>query len=396
VARWPQPLDVGTPLHAGQTHIGADGARTLILVTQELNGPTCWVRAIDAERGQMVWQRQLGLVSQAQPVSAAGAVMCTDAAGVFCISATDLVPARSWQTAGARIEATGAATGTWCAARGSKFVHLSWDAGLVLRVTLVDAKGVTATTTHPLPALPQGTPALGRDFVLLPLANGIVVRVPLGEGAPTSGPEWRGLGVDETQPGHIVALGNDEFAITDGGRAVARFNWSDAKTWDKRGEAELAHRITAAPALLGNRLLVADASGTVTVLEGERLTPGRRWTFRSQITAGPFARGQGVGLIVGRIRLVWLDPGKDEPAWEYTFVAPVVGQPEVVDGVLVAADLQGGILAIDPATGNPVGPGYRLKTNQAAAAAPVPFGDREAFVLLMDGTALILPIDRLR
>jgi hypothetical protein len=77
-------------------------------------------------------------------------------------------------------------------------------------------------------------------------------------------------------------------------------------------------------------------------------------------------------------------------------VAPVVGQPELVDGLLVAADLQGGILALDPATGNPAGPGYRLKANEAATAAPVPFGNSQAFVPLMDGTVVVLPIDRLR
>jgi len=62
----------------------------------------------------------------------------------------------------------------------------------------------------------------------------------------------------------------------------------------------------------------------------------------------------------------------------------------------VVADLQGGITGLDPATGNPAGPGYRLKANEAASSAPVAFGPGQVLVPLMDGTAMMLPVESLR
>ncbi len=108
------------------------------------------------------------------------------------------------------------------------------------------------------------------------------------------------------------------------------------------------------------------------------------------------SRGDNAGLVINHNRLVWLDPAKEQPLWEYTFAAPIVGQPELIDGVLVVADLQGGIVALDPPTGSPVGPGYHLKANEAPTATPLPFGKGQAFLPLMDGTAMVLPIAKLR
>ena len=397
LARWPQPLGVGSPLHAGQIHVGADGSVALILVTQDQDKPTCWIRAIDAEQGQILWQRQLGMVCEYQPVVAGDAVLNTDANGICLVDARQFSPEKRWQAAPTFLETDSKRTNHWTFALGAGFVQLAWGPNTDLRISMLDGKGDGVHKDYPLPAPVHGTPALGSNFVLLPLANNVIARVPLpsGDGTLTSGPDWRGLGVDESQPGHIVALGNDEFAITDGDRTVVRRRWDNAEAGAKVGSVELPQRITAAPAVVGKRLLVADASDTVSVLERDHLVPAR-WSPGGKITAGPFVRGQGVGLVVNHNRLVWLDPTKDQPVWEYTFVAPIVGQPELVDGLLVVADLQGGILALDPATGNPAGPGYRLKANEAPTATPLPFGAGRVFMPVMDGTAMVLPIAKLR
>ena len=145
---------------------------------------------------------------------------------------------------------------------------------------------------------------------------------------------------------------------------------------------------------------MADAAAVVTLLEGDRLQATRRWSLGGKITAGPFVRGtggkQGFGCVVGKKRLVWLDPSKDEPAWEYTFVGQVVGQPELVDGLLVVADMAGTITALDPATGRPQGDGYRLKANVAPSATPLPFGPGRVWLPLADGTGIVLPLEMLR
>jgi tetratricopeptide (TPR) repeat protein len=396
VARWPQPPPFGSPLHAAQVHAGSDGKLLLFLVTQDPGQSTCWVRAVEAREGQVLWQRRLGMVCLDQPIAAGGAVAATDGAGVYLFDATRREPEPRWQAAGTLALPAGKATGRWTGARGQGFVHLSWGPEPVLEVRLTDAKGAVVAKSWPLPALPQGTPAPASDFVLLPLGNGVVLRVPLDDGGLANGPDWRGVGVEESQPGHVVSLGGGDFAITDGGRSLLRIRWGDAKLWEKRAAAEMPYRITAAPAALGDRLFVADASDTVTMLEGERLALARRWSLGGKITAGPFVRGKGVGVVVGKTRLVWLNPDEDQPAWEYAFVAPIVGKPELVEGLVVVADLQGGIVGIDPATGSPAGPGYRLKANVAPTAAPVAFGPGRLFVPLMDGTVMLLPLEKLR
>ncbi len=98
-----------------------------------------------------------------------------------------------------------------------------------MHLRLFGKEGTNSVTQVALPALPQGTPALGNDSVLLPLANGVVLQVALGDGKIANGPDWRNVGTDEAQPGHIVALANNDFAITDGGRSITRIRWANAQ-----------------------------------------------------------------------------------------------------------------------------------------------------------------------
>jgi hypothetical protein len=144
------------------------------------------------------------------------------------------------------------------------------------------------------------------------------------------------------------------------------------------------------------RVLVADASDTLTLLDGERLQTLRRWAFAGKITSGPFLRGPHVGCILDKKRLVWLDPDQEQPAWEYAFDAEVVGMPLLVENVLVIADAAGQMRALDPATGGPRGPGYTFRANVAPASAPLPFGPDRLFVPLSDGTAMLVPLGALR
>lgn len=396
VERWPQPLDLGAPLHAAQTFTADDRKVTLILVTQELDRPTCWIRAVDAEHGTIRWQRRLGMVCQDQPVVTQTNLLATDAGGLVVFESARVPVSRAWHAAGTFIGNDGDNARHWSSVRGTAFVHLTWGQEPTVRIRLVDNKGSGSARTVNLPAPPLGTPALGGDFVLLPLANGILVRLALEDGSMVNGPDWRGIGVDEAQQGYVVSLDNNDFVFTDGGRSLTRIHWGEAKTWEKLGVADMTHRITAAPAVLGKQLLVADVSDTVTLLDAGNLERVRTWSAGGRISAGPYTRGTSAGVVVNKSRLLWLDPAKDRPAWEYTFVAPIVGQPELVDGLVVVADLQGGIVGLDPATGNPVGPGYRLKANEAPSAAPVAFGPGQLFVPLMDGTIMLLPVEKVR
>jgi hypothetical protein len=116
-----------------------------------------------------------------------------------------------------------------------------------------------------------------------------------------------------------------------------------------------------------------------------------------KITSGPFLRGQRVGCIVDRHRLVWIDPAKEELLWEYAMPDDsIVGQPQLVQNLLVIAALSGKFIGVDPLTGRAVGKGYALKASAAPAGTPVAFGAHEAFAPLTDGTVFLLPLEKLR
>ena len=132
-------------------------------------------------------------------------------------------------------------------------------------------------------------------------------------------------------------------------------------------------------------------------------------------------------------RLVCLDPKKEAPSWQYprpgilpelgastlgllgtpsgggpilaaSALFPgrtsqggrIVGQPQLVEGLLIVADLSGRFLALDPVTGRPCGPGRVLQGSVAPAASPVAFGPGQVFAPLTDGTVLLLSLDELR
>jgi outer membrane protein assembly factor BamB len=197
----------------------------------------------------------------------------------------------------------------------------------------------------------------------------------------------------------VVFLRADEFLSTDGSRGLRRWSWRSGPNELAKLEKtiELPARLIAAPVVLpgdgGSRVCVADVQGTVHLLQSSDGKLLRRWSLPGRITAGPFLRGQHLGVIVDHSHLVWLDPERAAEAWHYeTEGTGIVGQPQLVGGLLLVADQSGHFVAIDPATGKRQGSGYRLTANVAPAAAPIAFGPQEAFAPLTDGTVLMLSL----
>jgi hypothetical protein len=190
--------------------------------------------------------------------------------------------------------------------------------------------------------------------------------------------------------------------VTDGVGGIKRLSWPGGGAWQELAEGNLGERIASAPVVLpagpdgGRPVCVAGASGTVMLLAPDLKTVLRRWPPRGKITAGPFVRGGKIGCILDRRRLVWLDPGRQEPVWTYPGSADIVGEPGMMGPLLVVATEAGLLIGLDPATGNAAGEGYPLKANAAPATAPVPWGTEELFVPLTDGTVVLVPVSRLR
>jgi outer membrane protein assembly factor BamB len=429
---WAKPLDVGSPLHAAEPHRAPSGRVTLLLTTLAPDRPSCLFTAVDADKGEVRWQRQLGCVPLHPPIAVGPHVLLRDATGLLLLDPGRFPdpPAAPWQPAGDLLthEPIGDGEHVALLAGPDEFVELSWSGAgagpAKLRARRVLPSGASTVKTFNLPAAPAGTPALGDGFVVLPLANGVALRIEvrgaaavgevslgpavlavraaLGGGTVSAGPNWRAPGADDQAPGHVVALGGSDFLLTDGSRGLSRVSWAGPKDFAKRAgnDKAFARRIVAPPAVLpakggAPRVCVADASDTVTLLDAERLQVVRRWALPGKLTAGPLVRGSGVLCVVDRKRLVWIDPDREEP-WEYGLPSDVAGEPQLVDGALVVADVESRFLALDPETGSPLGPGYTLRANTAPVSAPVPFGPGRLLVPLDDGTLLLLPMQKLR
>jgi hypothetical protein len=261
-----------------------------------------------------------------------------------------------------------------------------------------------------------GTPARVGDKLVLPLTSGFLVSVPLPWNGKTwhAGPNWRTPGPEAR--GHVTALGDERFVTTDGGRGLTTWEWPQPEAYRSLPEGnesdtlEMPSRIIAAPLLVPpgtdgkTRFVVADFGGALTLVSVDdrgRQTPGQSWGLKGRITGGPFLYGAGaaarIGCVVDHVRLVWIDPSKKTPAWEYRSAGKAFhGLPQAVDDALVLVDQAGHYVALDPKTGKRLGPGYRLQGSMAPAAVPVAFDARRLFAPLSDGTIMLLPAHYLK
>jgi hypothetical protein len=443
VAGWKEAKPLGEPLHAGQIEEdAAHGRSTLFVVTQPLDQQTCVATAVNDEDGKVFWQRQLGLVCQGEPLhltlhegSAEPLLLALDQGGSLFALDPGKFPldgSAPWQSGGQSVAPSlpdnpRLAPLLLPGPDGHSVLEIACPgAGTYLHVREIkwSGKGRQLTANDRKLALPSplaGRPAVVGSQLMMPLSGGSLARLPLPippDARLDEGPPWRPTLAPPDTPGHVTALGGELFLTTDGGRGLTCWRWPPGTPnytplpmnlpLDKP-TLNLPDRVVAAPVVLpapaggATRVCVADSGGAVRLLRllpDGSLEPGRVWDLKGQVTGGPFVRTLAgdkvrVGCVVDGRRLVWLDPATSEPAWEYQARKVIVGQPQVVDGILVVADQSGLVIGLDPATGQPVGPGHQLQGSVVPAASPVAFGPRRLFVPLSDGTGVLLTLDRL-
>ncbi len=323
---------------------------------------------------------------------------------------------------------------------------------------------VVSAPQVPLEAGPAGSPVRQGDKIVLALNNGQLVRISLREKEPKAieGPTWRARRLGPETPGYVLALDDEKLLTCNGLDGITCWRWgkgagdfgplASQNAPAKRADAipislRLESRLIAPPLLVppGDpqgkpRVSLAEANGTVRLVKVQdegRLTTERRWDVKGRVTAGPFLRllpsgEKRIGCVVDRTRLVWLDPDRPDPdaelsappLWEYAEAEAIVGQPQLIKGMLVVADQAGRFVGLDPATGKVRKPDpaalaasavgqagglpslwqtgltiaarmearYTLQGNMSATVSPVPFGPRKAFAPLTDGTVLLLPV----
>jgi outer membrane protein assembly factor BamB len=404
---WENALPLGSPLHAA----GLDeGGKTLFVVTQSPSQRSCLVTAVHADDGKVLWQRQVGVDCQSDPIVLGEEVLVLDRGGSLFVfdAARHAKGLKDWQVGGRMVagplEEGPVAPSLLRAVDGKSAYELAWPKPgnlLVLR-HYQPGKPEATSTTHHLSDRLAGVPALGPDFLLLPLADGNLIRLPLDGGQPMIVQTWRAERADDQAVCHITYFNPAETLITDGLRTLTWLRWAGGMGVAVES-ATLPARIVAPPVVVSGggdiQVFVADSSDTLTLLEGLKLKEGRKWKLPGKLTAGPFLREENkrIGCVVDRRRLVWIDPAVQEPVWTQDVSAEaIVGQPQVFEGMVVVADVSGRIIGLDPARGTPLGPGYTLKATAAPAATPVPFGQGRALVPLTDGTLFVLSLEHLR
>jgi hypothetical protein len=246
-------------------------------------------------------------------------------------------------------------------------------------------------------------------MLLLPLADGNLYRLNLADpkAPPEPGPTWRGERLPTTSVCYLAPINDDELFATDGARTVVRWQWpASNRSFNTNGRVKLPDRPAAMPVVLPTsppRLVVGDAEGKLTMVDGDRLTLPALKTWkpggRSQLPVGPIHDGLRLEKAADgspRIaysaggRFVWLSPDTDAPQW----VGPeplknLAGRP-VIDGKrLFLTDLAGVVRVADMGTGKEAADEFRLMGSHAFAAGAVPVGATHVLVPLADGTVVL-------
>jgi outer membrane protein assembly factor BamB len=447
-AEWEKgPLSLGSPLHEAQYfeypfEAGAEKSPTLMLVTEPLNREVCLATAIDAEKGTIRWQRQLGLVSRGEPLALGNSLIALDQGGSLAVF-------DAARPAGGRDQ--------WLV--GSRSIAPSIDEGETPPVLLPGPDGKSAfefavpkvpknaqpnlilrrivEQGGPLPAVQEivhplrdhlslaGKPAINKSGILVPLSDGSILRFSLDGKYFGPGPSWKIDREDPETKTHCVWLNDDEFITTYGGRNINRWRWKAGQNQffvlppqdnpadpTIRMPADIASEPIALPPEKegdGVRLLVAGEDRKVYLVEGRavdavklgdeglKVQKGKEFNPKGKITGGPFPFMDQVLVIADRNRLLCFRPGDRDPVWEYKSEGEaIVGRPHMVEDMLLIADQSGRFVGIDPKTGKARGTGYTMKANVGPAASPVAFGPNQAFAPLTDGTILLLDLAQLR
>jgi hypothetical protein len=446
---WSSAPVLGSPLHRGQAWATPSGQGRLLAVTQPIGRAACLATCVDDERGSVIWQRQLGLVCQGQPVSLPAdrgppLWLALDQGGsLFALDPNALTPRRGAQWVPGRLEPIAGPLApnprvptSFLTQDGKSWLAVSCPGGgatLVIRHVMA-ARGRAAEVAEREVQLREtiaGPPALMNGRILVPLADGALSAVPLGGGPVSEGPDWRSPRLGRETEGYVLGLG-DRLITCDGGRGLSVWDWPIGKAWSMAPPGieppalELPGRIVAPPLALPGptpRFAVADDTGGLSIIEMKpdgALIVKDRVDLGAAATSPPFLAetpaGPRVGVVVARSRLAWVNPGGEPPAWAFLPLvteggevvpadqgkasvewehatrndSPILGVPSVVGSVVVVVDQSGRYTGLSLRTGREEGAGHSLRGSIAPASGAVPFQPGRLLAPLTDGTLMLL------
>ncbi len=426
------PRSVGEPVHPAHVNLRRD---TACVVVRSLQSSACRAVAFSLRDGDILWERQLGLVpalastrgGAAEPIAQgekflvvdeSGAIFAIPAANAVGIGQTVTVP-ETWRLKPAPDKTLGATV-----------VTASGDGQIVFTITPVERdrptwvirriRGAEASWDDEVlaPAALAGQPAVVGGYLHLPAADGFVYRYLPGEGGPragtlVAGPKWH----DERRVAcSISPLSDATFATSDGGKKWHRWEWPtpngkfrEGGTWELN-QNTVGPGVVLPPVDVGSppRWLVADSSGTVWLFAADRAAgPLRRWRpgVDSGLPSGPPTSGFAaltaqtsvlVTYVVDSKAVVAIDPELDQAVWA---VPPgdsptdrLLGTPQPIRGNHCAVtDLGGNVRILNTATGAEVArPSVGIRG--AVPVTPGILHGNTALMLLTDGTAAVIEV----
>ncbi|HVK11434.1 MAG TPA: PQQ-binding-like beta-propeller repeat protein, partial [Gemmataceae bacterium] len=410
-----EPIPAGEPLHAPQVTPRGD---VFVVVTQD--GPACRATAVDSRTGRVRWRRDLGLVAKGDPVRIGDAVLLLDQGGALyrieaprlanLTGAAGLVDEK-WTVFGPPTAGFTPITGLIRGPGDTAFSLLANDSPTdrKLLVRRYGPNGGKGENVFSVRAGLAGRPVVSGNFLILPLADGSLWRAPVDTlDRLEDGPSWRGERQPATVTCYLTPIDDDELFASDGGRAVRRWRWeSKTRGFEPRGKIVLTDRVAATPAVLpGNRLVVADGTGAVTMWDGDKLAPPvlRAWRPGAPggLPAGPITDGlhfvkdlndQPRVLYAVNGQYAVLSPNSDAPKWVGS--APdrgVEGRPVIDAKQMILTDRAGVVRVLSMADGKASGAEYRITGSHAVAAAAVPLDAGRVLVPLADGTVVLGPL----
>jgi hypothetical protein len=427
------PTMLGEPTQPAQMNSRRD---TVCLVVRSVNSSGCRAVAVRVRDGEVRWQRQLGSVAAAAPVPTGSGVLIAEEDG-----GTVVVPA-----AGVEVPAgaTKPAPPEWVVATppegvsGRAEVVVSPDGKVVFTLTptgpptsrrLAIRRATAGVIDHtgsvPVAGVLAGEPVVFGGSLLLPVSDGFVYRVTLGDGRTRAdsivqGPRWWS---DRRTPdpatsdtvGFVVPIADDAFVTSDGGKVLTRWIWPATGNWSDGGlKWEVRDQIAAPPLLLPagggrpGRLLVADGSGSVWLYQLDKPGMVKRWVpgrtvglpagrpTRDGFATQTDAAGRlVVTYVVGKKRVVALDPDKDGLLW----VSPAADDPNAVlvglpqpagAGRWLVTDLTGKLTVYEGDTGKVAAVREVSLPGTVPQAAGVFVTKTRALVPLSDGSAAVV------
>ncbi|NLF72588.1 MAG: protein kinase [Candidatus Anammoximicrobium sp.] len=396
----------GIPLH--EASLDRSGTR-IYLATQSSQGREIAFSAVDADTGERLWQRQLGVSPAGDLIRLEHAAVLVDQTGrLLHLSVSASGEGDRLQIAQDRTTPAGVAGELLRLqdASGGTFLVTPLEQGAKLAVRSFSApSGSSSWREIRLPGVRlQGRPAVAGDYLILPASDGRLHRLRWDGAEPTAVNElpfpWKSfVTLAPTDTADVYPLADDQILLMDGHRArCLKFVEQDGvKQWEQEGGEFLAPMpLAGKPVVLRDYLFLTDVHGTfyrVSRSRPEAESPP--WPLPGKLTAELLVHEGKLVAVQDHRQVVCLSITGTPPELRKDWTSDklggrICGQPVPLPGYYMVTDESGEVTVLNAADGQRKY-GLKLTPGAVPAAAAVLLCGR-ILVPLADGTLLWQPV----